>query len=46
MRRSTRRRPVSQLVAGVSLIGFPLAGVLATAVGPAEPDDAAGLYDT
>ena len=45
MRESVHRRSVSQLVAGFALIGYPLAGVLATAVGPAEPVEPAALYD-
>ena len=43
---SVQHRPVSQMVAGLSLIGFPLAGALATAIGPAEPVEAAALYDS
>jgi hypothetical protein len=39
-------RSAGQLFAGLALMGFPLAGVLATAIGPAEPDDVAALYET
>lgn len=45
MRKDTERRPAGQLVAGLSLIGFPLAGLVASGVGPAEPADAAGLAE-
>jgi hypothetical protein len=34
-----------QSLAGLALIGFPLAGLLATAIGPAEPTGGAALYD-